>query len=102
MNKCACNIDGKPFCSSDFSRACNLQKNSVYECTEDGEPKLSTCCTADQECRALDDGATCASTDCLCPSDGTICSKHFPHVCGYDDKTLLSCVTGEAPSLLPT
>ncbi|GJJ70396.1 hypothetical protein EMPS_02745 [Entomortierella parvispora] len=95
---CSCKADGKTFCSSDFSPACGLEKNSVYECSNKGKPKPVISCSSEQACVALDDGATCASTECACPSDGTICGKHFPAVCGFNSKALLSCVAGEKPS----
>ncbi|KAG0042154.1 hypothetical protein BGZ83_000836, partial [Gryganskiella cystojenkinii] len=96
-DKCTCSVGSKSVCSSDYARDCGLERNSVYECSASGKPKLLKSCLHDETCITLDNGGACASNKCKCPKDGVICSKHFPAACGFGDKLLLDCVAGERP-----
>ncbi|KAG0222562.1 hypothetical protein BGW41_005939, partial [Actinomortierella wolfii] len=96
---CNCTGDAR-ICSNQFPADCGLQPNSVYQCSEDGTPVLVEDCGSTKECTPLADGAYCASTDCKCPDDGTICGEVFPASCGLARDALYTCVKGEDPVLL--
>ncbi|KAG0071862.1 hypothetical protein BGZ90_012103, partial [Linnemannia elongata] len=108
---CICNDDGS-HCGSTFIDACNLQKNSLYKCTNGGLPALAKDCgagtcsanvvkgtaefraTADDKC--LDQ---CACKEANVP----ICASAFDSVCNYKEKDLMACgQAGDVPTVTET
>ncbi|KAF9398139.1 hypothetical protein BGZ94_006092, partial [Podila epigama] len=95
---CKCVGDGE-VCSEGFPDECKLEKNAIYKCTPGGDPELVKKCDATQACVTLSDGAICASKDCRCPDDGTICGKVFPLSCRLKQTALYTCTKGATPIL---
>ncbi|KAF9578581.1 hypothetical protein BGW38_005552, partial [Lunasporangiospora selenospora] len=95
---CTCGGDGE-FCSSQFPETCGLQENSIYKCVGTGKPELVKKCSTVEECVALADGSACASKDCKCPRDGTVCGDIFPASCRLSSVSLYKCKKGESPVL---
>ncbi|KAG0207392.1 hypothetical protein BGX33_006846 [Mortierella sp. NVP41] len=92
---CDCTGTKKP-CSSDFKETCGLKKNSVYRCSESGEPELVSTCEENEECVSTNEGAFCASKECKCPRAGVVCGANFPSSCNLTESALYNCeVDGE-------
>ncbi|KAF9907514.1 hypothetical protein EC991_010895, partial [Linnemannia zychae] len=95
-----CECDGEEeVCSDAFDKECNLAPNSIYKCNKDGTPTKTESCDATQSCVSLADGAMCASDDCKCPSDGTVCGQVFPLSCKLKTTALYTCKKGGDPVL---
>ncbi|KAG0275843.1 hypothetical protein BGZ96_003585, partial [Linnemannia gamsii] len=104
---CICKDDGS-HCGSTFVDACNLQKNTLYKCTNGRLPTLVKDCgagtcsanvvkgtaafraTADDKC--IDQ---CACKEANVP----ICASTFDAICNYNPKVLMSCTeAGDVPT----
>ncbi|KAG0014017.1 hypothetical protein BGZ81_000712 [Podila clonocystis] len=71
----SCNCTGTAqVCSQQFPEKCNLKKNTIYKCTDNGKPELVRPCNDDKICVPLSDGAICVNKDCKCPVDGIVCA----------------------------
>ncbi|KAF9959878.1 hypothetical protein BGZ70_008738, partial [Mortierella alpina] len=93
---CDCKGD-QTVCSDQFLDSCGLQKNTVYQCAPSGKPVLLQTCGVNKECVSVSDGATCASKDCKCPADGTLCGEIFPLSCQLNATSLYTCAKGGDP-----
>ncbi|KAG0246173.1 hypothetical protein BGX31_004138 [Mortierella sp. GBA43] len=95
---CKC-IGTEQVCAQQFPDDCNLEKNTVYQCTTDGQPEAVKSCDGDKTCISVDAEATCTSTDCKCPTDGTVCGEAFPLSCNLPGTILFDCKKGQDPVL---
>lgn len=97
-SKCTCTGD-LSVCSNQFPDGCGLKKNAVYKCTPSGRPVLDKDCAGDQSCVSVISGATCASNDCKCAEDGSVCGRKFPPSCNLNASSVYTCHTGDSPVL---
>ncbi|KAF9425767.1 hypothetical protein BGZ94_007243, partial [Podila epigama] len=95
-DSCDCKGDNE-VCSSAFPERCGLEKNAIYKCSADGKPVLVKKCDSTQSCVSVSDGAICASEDCKCPDDGTVCGEVFPLSCKLKQTALYTCKKGDTP-----
>ncbi|KAK3818323.1 MAG: hypothetical protein J3R72DRAFT_529338 [Linnemannia gamsii] len=95
-NTCDC-TGVKKICSSAFKESCGLVANTVYTCSESGEPEKVETCEDNEECVTISDDAVCASKECKCPQTGILCGVHFPLSCNLTATALYKCEVGEAP-----
>ncbi|KAG0201708.1 hypothetical protein BGX28_005549 [Mortierella sp. GBA30] len=96
---CDCSGNNE-LCSDTFPDKCGLQKNSIYQCSANGEPQLVKTCKGDQVCVTITDGSICTNNNCKCPYDGTVCGEVFPLTCLIKTTALYTCTTGGDPVLV--
>ncbi|KAG0273044.1 hypothetical protein BGZ95_011155, partial [Linnemannia exigua] len=93
-------------CADQFPDSCavtsGITKNTAYQCTNNGGGKSQKVqeCPSDRTCVSTSGGAICASNDCTCPGEGTVCGEIFPLKCRIPTTALYECVKGQRPILL--
>ncbi|CAO3570356.1 unnamed protein product [Mortierella alpina] len=95
-----CNCTGnRAICSNTFPSECQLERNAIYNCTEEGTAELVVQCDATEVCVTTAGGSICAVPDCKCPGNGTVCGEVFPLSCRLKKTALFECVQGQDPIL---
>ncbi|KAF9282196.1 hypothetical protein BGZ88_011151, partial [Linnemannia elongata] len=92
----SCNCAGKAVvCSNEFPDNCGLEKNTIYKCSDSGEPIKDKTCPSGTECVSNGSGAFCGN--CKCSEDGTSCGSIFPLSCKLSATSLYKCTKGGDP-----
>ncbi|KAF9949553.1 hypothetical protein BGZ72_008692, partial [Mortierella alpina] len=95
-----CNCTGNnAICSNTFPSECQLERNAIYKCTEEGTPELVVRCDATEVCVTTAGGSICVVPDCKCPGNGTVCGEVFPLSCRLKKTALFKCIQGQDPVL---
>ncbi|KAG0252096.1 hypothetical protein BGZ95_006714, partial [Linnemannia exigua] len=108
---CICKDNGT-HCGSTFIVGCNLQSNTLYQCTEGALPSLAKDC-GNGTCSANVVKGTAAFRafaddkcldQCACKEANVpVCASAFDAVCNYKEKDLMSCKdAGDAPQVAET
>ncbi|KAF9405006.1 hypothetical protein BGZ94_003814, partial [Podila epigama] len=89
---CKCKGDKKKVCGSEFPAACNLARETVYECSTDGTPvEVQNCnplrCIVGPEAQC-----EVPPPDCDCKEGRTqMCGSEFPAECRFPPNTVYTC-----------